>query len=201
MKRDVLLLSMVFTGLAGCHSMDADTTTFVSKNGDVRLQRPVAVQPSTDFSGRALLQRGWRVVWDGREVGEGQGIVRLTLPARAADGSAVSEVLQIGSSRDAEVVASCLTYGLASGSGMHLPATTIKNRDWATYTSGDAGMSQSIKAVNYRLVHEGACYAMERISYAVRAAKADEDSKTDAEAAKIMDDVLASVEILATDRR
>jgi len=201
MKKSVLLLSMMVAGLAGCQFGNDDSTIFVSKDGDIRLQRPVQVEPSSDFSGRTLLQRGWRVVWDRSEVGDGQGIVRLTLPARAADGSAVSEILQIGTSRDPGVVATCLTYGLASGSGMHLPLTTINNREWTTYASGDAGMSQSIKAVNYRLIHDGRCYAMERMSYAVRAAKADDGTRDDAEAIKIMDKVLSSVEILTVGNR
>lgn len=201
MKKCVLLLPVVCAGLAACHSGNDGTTLFVSKDGNVKLQRPAHIAPSSDFSGRTLLQRGWRVIWDGSAVGEGQGIVRLTLPARAADGSAVSETLQIGASRDPDVVASCLTYGLVSGSGMRLPTTTIGNHDWTTYSSSDAGMSQSVKAVNYRLVHDGQCYAMDRISYAVRAAKAGEDAPAETDAVKTMDDVLSSVEILSTRHR
>ncbi|MDQ7970765.1 MAG: hypothetical protein REI95_14120 [Oxalicibacterium faecigallinarum] len=195
MKKSLLLLSLACAGLAGCQSGSNDSTTFVSKEGDIRLQRPARVVPSEDFSGRALLQRGWRVIWDGSDAGDGQGVVRLTLPARAPDGSAISEVLQIGRSQHPDVVASCLTYGLVSGSGMRLPVTTVNRREWTTYSSSDAGMSQSIKATNYRLVVEDTCYTMDRISYAVRAAKATEDALSDGEAANLMDAVLASVEI------
>jgi len=197
MKKSVLLLSMVCAGLAACQSGANDSMIYVSKEGDIRLQRPARVAPSNDFSGRALLQRGWRVVWDGSDVGEGQGVVRLTLPGRAGDGSAVSEVVQIGRSQHPDVVASCLTYGLASGNGVRMPVTKINHRAWTTYTSGDAGMSQSIKVTNYRAVVDDTCYAMDRISYAVRAAKAADDAVTDVEAAQRMDATLNSVEILS----
>ncbi|WP_293776448.1 hypothetical protein [uncultured Oxalicibacterium sp.] len=197
----MLFLPVLSLSLVACDAFRQDTTVFLSKDGDVRLQQPPGAQRSMEFQGRALMQSGWRMIWDGKAVGEGQGIVRLTLPARAADGSALSEVLQLGASRDPDVVASCLSHGLQSGNGMRLSPVTINNHVWTSYSGSDAGMSQSIKANNYRLVFEQTCYAMDRISYAVRAAKAAEDALTEAEAARLMDAALASVEILPVARR
>ena len=191
MRKKILFLPLLSLPLMACDAFQQDTTVFLSKDGDVQLQQPPGAQRSMEFQGRALMQSGWRMIWDGKQVGEGQGIVRLTLPARAADGSALSEVLQLGASRDPEVVATCLHYGLQAGNGMRLSPATINGHAWTVYSGSDAGMSQSIKATNYRLVFEQTCYAMDRISYAVRAAKAAEDALTEAEAARLMDAALA----------
>ena len=198
MKTTALFLPFLCIGLVACNAEDKQSIVYVSGDGGIKLQHPEIVQRSTEFRGRALLQGGWRVVWDGSQIGEGREIVRLTLPARAADGSALSEILQIGVSRDPSVITSCLSYGLNSGNGMHLPKANINGHDWTVYSNGDAGMSQSTKALNYRLLFDNACYAMDRISYAVRAAKAADNVLSEADATKLMDGVKSSVEVMPT---
>ncbi len=200
-KTNILLFPVLCLAVSGCGAPDTQMATFVSDDGTVRFQHPANLQPTADFKGRALLQSGWRVVWNGESVGDGQGIARLTLPARAADGSAISEIVQIGRSRDPAVVASCTSHGLSSGNGMRLPDSVINGHNWTAYTSSDAGMSQSVKAVNYRLVHHDTCYAMDRISYAVRAAKAADDAWDEPQAGQAIDAVLASVQVLDVPRQ
>jgi len=200
-KTNFLLLPVFCYGLVGCQVPDTQFATFVSDDGIVRFQYPTNLQPTGEFKGRALLQSGWRVVWSGEEVGKGEGIVRLTVPARAEDGSAISEIVQIGRSHSPDVVETCTTYGLSSANGMSMPDRVVGGHRWMAYASSDAGMSQSIKAVNYRLVYQGTCYALDRISYAVRAAKAADDAWDEGEAGQAIDHVLGSVEILDAARR
>lgn len=195
MPMRLLIPTLLIASLSACHSGGSDEQVYVSDRGDVKFTSPRNVQSTTEFNGRALMQSGWRVVWSGQEVGPGQGIVRLTLPARSDDGSAASEIVQIGSSDDPRVVESCKTYGLNTASGQRLPDITINGRLWAAYRASDAGMSQSITATNYRLVHDQVCYALERISYASRAAGAQSGALSDDEAAKVMNEVLKSIEI------
>lgn len=195
MEMKTRLLILFCLGFAGCHAPESAVVGFVSKDGDVRLMRPVDVMPTYDFGGRALLKAGWRVVRNGAPVGEGQEIVRLMMPARAADGSAVSEILQIGSSRDSRVLASCLEHGLHSGNGMRLPDATIMGRTWTAFADNDAGMSQSVRTTNYRLLHDETCYAIDRISYTTWAAQAMKDARPESEVVRIMSDVLATVEV------
>ena len=50
---------------------------------------------------------------------------------------------------------------------------------WTVYTNGDAGMSQQVNATNLRTVVDGTCYAIDRVTYAVKAAAAAGTQRAD----------------------
>ena len=170
---------------------------FAGAGGLVRLTYLAPLRPTRDFSGKSLMSAGWRLSWDGSPVGPGTGVVRFSQDARPASGEGiVTELLQIGMSRDAAVVAHCGTTGAIGGSGRRLANRMLGGHRWTVHANGDAGMSQQITAIDLRTVVNGACYAIDRVSYAVRAAQPLPASvPTQAAAAARMDAVLASVRV------
>lgn len=175
----------------------AQTRTFVGAGGMVRLAHPSSVTPSRNFAGRALMNAGWRQMWDGTPVGRGVGIVRFWQVAKPADGQGqVTEMIQIGFSRSAAVVATCGTEGLVAGQAKRLPNRMLGGHRWTVYTNGDAGMSQQVNATNLRSVINGACYAIDRITYAVKAGPPPaRNAPTQAVAAARMDAILATIKV------
>lgn len=175
----------------------AATKSFVGAGGMVRLSYPSIVMPTRNFAGRTLLNSGWRQMWDGKPVGRGVGIARFWQIAKPRDGQGqVTEMLQIGFSRSAAVVATCGTEGLVAGHATRLPNRMLGGHRWTVYTNGDAGMSQQVNATNFRSVINGACYAIDRITYAVKAAApAGRNAPTQAVAAARMDAILATIKV------
>jgi hypothetical protein len=175
----------------------AQTKAFVGAGGMVRLAHPSSVAPTRNFAGRALMNSGWRQMWDGKPVGRGIGVVRFWQIARPNDGQGqVTEMLQIGFSRSANVVAKCGTDGMASGSGRRLPDRMLGGHRWTVYTNGDAGMSQQVSATNLRSVINGACYAIDRVTYAVKAAPPPaRNAPAQTAAAARMDAILATIKV------
>ncbi|WP_156348407.1 hypothetical protein [Sphingomonas sp. Leaf34] len=163
----------------------------------VRLSHPSSVIPTRNFAGRALLNSGWRQMWDGSAVGRGVGIVRFWQVAKPTGGQGqVTEMLQVGFSRSAGVVATCGTEGLVAGHARRLPNRMLGGHRWTVYTNGDAGMSQQVSATNFRSVINGACYAIDRITYAVKAgAPPPRNAPTQAAAAAQMDAILATIKV------
>lgn len=173
------------------------TRSFVGANGRVRLSYPAALTPTRDFSGKALMTQGWRLSWDGAAVGPGTGIVRFSQQARPTTGEGtVTELVQVGMSRDAQVVAHCGTTGALGSSGRRLPNRMLGGHRWTAYANGDAGMSQAITATDLRTVVDGACYAIDRVTYAVRAAQPlPATAPTQRAAAARMDTILSSIHV------
>lgn len=171
--------------------------TFASPDGTLQLSHPFALRPGKDFAGRSLMAGGWRLMWDGKDVGRGDGLARFALLARPTQGPGdVTEMLQIGMSRDPAVVASCLDHGLDSGSGGKAGTRMINGHRWTERRNADAGMSQSIDATDLRTVSAGACYAVDRVTYRTSAAETpDAATPTQAEAAATMDAILDSIRI------
>jgi len=175
-------------------------TTLMSRDGRITLRYPAAVQPALDFGGRALLSGGWRVMWDGKPAGPGVGLVSFTQRARPSDGRGqASEMVRFGGSRDRHVIASCLSAGFDPALAHKLPDRTINGRSWTAWRGSDAGMNQGVEIVSLRTRANGACYALDRISYVVRAAEAPPagtpNQKT---AAATMDAIVATLRIAAT---
>ncbi|WP_174287144.1 hypothetical protein [Sphingomonas bacterium] len=169
---------------------------YTGAGGLVRLTYPAYLTPGHDFGGRSLMSSGWRLSWDGAAVGTGTGVVRFSQGARPTDGpGVVTELIQIGLSRDASVVAHCGTTG-ALGSGKRLPDRMLGGHRWTAYRNGDAGMSQAIVATDLRTVVDGVCYAIDRATYLVTAADdLPRYPPTQVIAAAQIDAVLASVRV------
>lgn len=171
--------------------------TFVGAGGLVHLTYPATLRPTTDFSGKSLMTAGWRLSWDGAPVGPGTGIVRFAQDARPARGEGmVTELVQLGMSRDPGVVAHCGTTGALGPSGERLPNRMLGGHRWTAYRNGDAGMSQQITATDMRTVVDGACYAIDRVTYAVTAAEPlPRSAPGQAATAARMDAILASIRV------
>ena len=191
------LLPLPLLALLPLATATAATQSFVGAGGRVRLAHPSYLQPTRNFAGRALMSSGWRLMWDGKPAGRGVGVARFWQVAKPRDGvGQVTEMIQIGFSRDAGVVARCGTEGMNSGNGRRLPNRMLGGHRWTAYANGDAGMSQQISAINLRTVVEGACYAVDRVTYTVKAAPpARRTAPTQAVAAAAMDAILASVHV------
>ena len=68
-------------------------------------------------------------------------------------------------SRDPDVVASCLTYGMNSGDNVESATRTIGGVAFTEVPdNGDGGMQQRISSDDLRAVHEGACYAIDLVA-------------------------------------
>ena len=66
----------------------------------------------------------------------------------------------------------------------------------AAWSNGDAGMSQQVSAIDLRTVVNGACYAVERFSYAEAAGNRDPSATLpQAEGAALLDHALASLQL------
>jgi len=168
---------------------------FVSTPQHLTIELPAGATRSRRLTGRSLMAAGWRLSWDGSAAGPGNDVARFTLRARPADGvGTVDEIVQIGvggpgSARD------CLTHGLNGGDAKRLPDRTINGRRWAAWANSDAGMSQQITATDLRTVWRRRCYAVARISYAVKATDTPPGLPPQAQAAAAMDRALASLRL------
>lgn len=170
---------------------------FVSADRTVRLNYPAGVVPSRDFAGRPMMSGGWRLMWDGKPAGRGQGVARFSVDARPTDGvGRVTEMVQVGMSRSRAVVATCGTAGLKGAITRRLPNRMLGGHRWTVWRGGDAGMSQQSDATDWRTVVNGACYAIDRVTYRVRAADPlPRTAPSQASAAARMDAILASVRV------
>jgi len=191
------LLPLPLLALLPFANATAANKSFVGAGGNVRLSHASSLTPTRNFAGRPLMNRGWRQMWDGAPIGRGVGIVRFWELAKPTDGQGqVTELLQVGFSRSAAVVATCGTAGMVSGNVRRLPNRMLGGHRWTVYASGDAGMSQQVSATNLRSVINGACYAIDRVTYAVKAAPpAGRNAPTQAVAAARMDAILATIKV------
>ncbi|MBE7218399.1 MAG: hypothetical protein INR64_08010, partial [Caulobacteraceae bacterium] len=131
---------------------------YASADGQVHLLRPITSQVSSSQAPvGALMSPGWRLVWDGSKPLPGRMVVRLALPvAPDAPQTRRTEYLQVGVSRDAATVRSCLTFGLKGPNAAQRPDRVIDGRRYTVASNGDAGMSQQISATDLRTVVNGA---------------------------------------------
>ncbi len=191
------LLPLPLLALLPLANATAASQSFIGAGGLIRLTHPSSLQPTRNFAGRALMSAGWRLMWDGTPVGRGVGVVRFWQVAKPTDGQGqVTEMIQVGFSRSATVIATCGTAGTRSGSGRRLPDRMLGGHRWTVYANGDAGMSQAVRATNFRTVVNGACYAIDRVTYSAAAAPPPRrNAPPHAVAAARMDAILATIKI------
>ena len=168
-----------------------------SRDGRIALRYPAGTKPLLDFGGRALLSGGWRAMWNGQPAGPGVGLVSFAELARPGEGPGqVTEMVRFGGSRDPAVVASCLSAGFDPALARKLPDRVINGRHWTAWRGSDAGMSQSVTILSLRTRANGACYAMDRISYAEKVTDAPSAGTVEQKAAAAaMDAIVASLRI------
>lgn len=170
---------------------------WTSPNGHVTIQHPADIAPTADDKPLgSMMTGGWRLMWDGTPQGPGRLLVRFRLkvlpkpPEKTA-----SEVLQIGESRDPAMVRTCTSAGL-DGPDVRPVERSIGDVAFTGAQNADAGMSQSITALDLRAVVGGTCYAVDRFAYAESASNGDPAvSLPQAKGAAILDRMLQSLRI------
>ncbi|MXP26738.1 hypothetical protein GRI39_11895 [Altererythrobacter indicus] len=142
-----------------------------SKDSLIALSYPTSLTPTRDFSGTYFTPAGWRMMFDGSPVGAGVGQVRFTAKSKSADEMPriATDILQIGTSRNADVVADCLTRGLQGGSAVKEPNRIIGDVSFTVYSNGDAGMSHQLSSTDMRAMYQGTCIAIDRLTISVPA--------------------------------
>ncbi|HEX7340397.1 MAG TPA: hypothetical protein VF271_10760 [Rhodanobacteraceae bacterium] len=116
---------------------------------------PHAMTPSPHFDSQYLANADWKAY---APLGsQGSPVLRLTL---AGSDQVTAGELRIGISRHADEVRQCDQL-----SGAALPKTlgktTLNGITFTTWHARDAGMSHYLKVHSYRVVHDGACYAID----------------------------------------
>lgn len=191
------LLPLPLLALLPFANAGAADGSFVGAGGQVRLSHPSSLTPTRNFAGRALMTSGWRTMWDGHPPGRGVGIVRFWQVARPRYGQGqVTEMVQVGFSRTAAVVAHCGTDGMRSTKSRRLPDRMLGGHRWTVHANGDARMGQQVRETSLRSVINGACYAIDRVTYAAKAGPPPaRNAPTQAVAAARMDAVLQSIKV------
>lgn len=193
----LLLLLSAFTASAQ-ERFAAPLQPFESTDGHVHLSRPLMLRPRFDDKPlNSLMTGGWRLAWEGQP-GPGKLVVRFVLPVVPDNGvsKTASEVLEVGESRDPDIVATCTTRDLVGPNGHALPDRTIGGVVYKAAANGDAGMNQAIRAIDLRAVVGGRCYAVDR--FTVSESASDGDPKvtlTQAKGAAAIDAMLESLRI------
>lgn len=170
------------------------------RNADrtVALLRPLLAPPRTDAPALgALMTPGWRLVWDGiPSAGNGQVVIRLQLPAAPVPPeTSATEILQVGTSQDPDIVPRCLHDGITAKNVQRLPDRTFAGTRFLAWHNADAGMSQAITATDLRAIVGGTCYAVERFRTATTAAPAPAPGTAFPPAAALLDAALASLRV------
>jgi len=167
---------------------------FAAADGVLTLSYPTGWTPGDDFDGRALMRGGWRANFDGSPDVPGRGLVSFSRTVDPSDGVGQAvEMLRIGASDDPGARADCATGGLDPAFGARLPDRMIGGRVWHAMQQGDAGMSQAVATTALRTLHRGTCYAVDRISYAIKARDADPTLPAQAAVAAQIDAIVASI--------
>ncbi len=170
------------------------------RNADrtLALLRPLLATPQTTAPALgALMTPGWRLVWDGiPSAGAGEVVIRLQLPAAPVPPeTSATEILQIGTSRDPDIVPRCLRDGLSTRNVQRLPDRTLAGTRFLAWHNSDAGANQTIAATDLRAIVGGTCYAVERFRYATAAAPPPAPGPRFAPAASLLDASLASLRV------
>ncbi len=147
----------------------ADLQIFTSAPLGLTLRYPADLAPRDTFTPNSFDRGAWRVSY-AADVGPGMRIVAFALPSlHASDAGGDSEAsaeLRIGVSRDPDVVASCLTYGMNSGDNIASDTRTLGGVVFIEVPdNGDGGLQQRISSDDLRAVHDGACYAIDLVQF------------------------------------
>ena len=147
----------------------ADLATFTAKPWGLTVRHPADLPANDVFRQNSFDRGAWRVSY-AADIGPGTPIVAFALPDLHAtdaggDSDATAE-LRIGASRDPDVLAGCLTYGMNSGDNAQTAERDIGGvRFTEVPDNGDGGMSQHIATDDYRAVRDGTCWAIDLVHY------------------------------------
>lgn len=116
------------------------------------------------FEARYHLGSLWRV--NALPQATGTPIVSFTTYSTKSDTSYpryFDALVRVGASNDPKEIAQCLKPVVDQGETA-LPDTTIGPVVWKTFSFQNAAMQQYVRGVSYRTIHNGTCYALEKIA-------------------------------------
>lgn len=128
------------------------------------LYYPEDAQVAYGFDATYHLGSAWRAT--ALPAATGTPIVSFTTYSTKSDSSYpryFDAMLRIGASTDPKELAQCLKP-VADQGETALPDTTIGPVVWKTFSFQNAAMQQYVRGVSYRTIHNGTCYAMEKLA-------------------------------------
>jgi hypothetical protein len=165
MRRAVFAAAM----MAASPLAAADLATFTAKPWGLTVRHPAELSASYMFRPNSFDRGAWRVSY-AADTGPGTPIVAFALPelhaSNAGGDSTATEELRIGASRDPDVLAGCLTYGMNSGDNAEIGTRDIGGvRFTEVPDNGDGGLSQHIATDDFRALRDGTCWAIDLVHY------------------------------------
>lgn len=127
------------------------------------LRYPASARLEEAFSAEYHLAPTWRA--SARE-DTGTPVLALVAYETESDSSYpryYRALVRLGVSDDAADVSSCESVTPDSGEEA-LADVVLNGTTWSAFSFADAGMQQYVKGVSYRTVHNGKCYALEKIA-------------------------------------
>lgn len=141
---------------------------YVSGDYGFVLQYPESATVSETFEAGYHLPAVWRATADANTVGT--PIVSFTTYTTKSENSYpryFDALIRIGASKDAREVVQCLT-ATADRAEVELTDVVIGGTTWKAFSFENAAMQQYVQGISYRTVHEGTCFAMEKLAVGSR---------------------------------
>lgn len=162
--------------LCGCGNSqrNADTTAGIAPSASAKDRQ---ILESAAFGFRIEYPRGWMArrefsgsylangTWKAYAAPESRGTPVAALIVPGSNDVTAAE-LRIGASRAPEEVRSCSTPPSSVRAGS-TDRERIDGADFVKFEADDAAMSHYLFVHSYRVVHEGACYALDLLVYGV----------------------------------
>lgn len=178
-------------------SVTSSDNIFASGEYGFTISFPKSYQTDYDFKSFYHLQAYWRA--NALPDATGTPIVALIGYRSTSDHSFpryYDAEVRIGISRDPKELARC-EVAATDQAEKQLPDVTLGGTVFKAFSFESAGMMQYVKGVSYRVIHDGACYAVEKVatgsSYRDDSASADDIPQATLDAAySALDSVVAS---------
>jgi hypothetical protein len=157
----------VADALGGEHDnipMTPGDAIYVSGDYGFLLQYPETAVVAESFAAGYHLPPTWRATAPADTVGT--PIVSFTTYSTKSEHSYpryFDALIRIGASTDTREVAACLKATSDQGE-VELTDIVIGGTTWKAFSFENAGMQQYVQGISYRTVHEGTCFAIEKLA-------------------------------------
>jgi len=146
---------------ATAHGTRGSSKAFVSQPWGFHLDAPSGWTPRRDFQSSYLANGAWKTF--AAPDSRGEPVLSLTVPGsnRITDAE-----IRIGASRDPAEVQHCTAPPSAVVAGS-VATQDIDGVPFTTFQAADAAMSHHLRVHAWRVVHNGACYAIDLLVFGV----------------------------------
>lgn len=137
---------------------------YVSGDYGFLLQYPESAAVTETFAAGYHLPPTWRATASADTVGT--PIVSFTTYTTKSETNYpryFDALIRIGASKDSREVAQCLKATSDQGE-VELTDIVIGGTTWKAFSFENAGMQQYVQGISYRTVHEGSCFAIEKLA-------------------------------------